>query len=156
MPRRNSSKDEAVSPRTKQSTEENAETVEINNSFKEREQEREKDEENSKEIELLSDSFMNCWYNQDTKHPGILYHLSRSEAFEGFELYHTDRKGFALWKSYRLKKKVVAPYPINSPPTYKTFVTITRTTPLSAISPLPRIVISSNKDRYAKLVRGKA
>lgn len=157
MPKRNSSKDEAASPRTKQSTEENPEILEINNSIKEREQEREKDEENNKEIEILSDNFMNYWYNQDAKHPGILYHLSRSEAFEGFELYHTDRKSFYLWRSYRIKKKLVAPYPINSPPTYKNFITITRSTVnLAAISPLPRIVISSNKDRYATLLHGKA
>jgi hypothetical protein len=110
MPKYDAFNDEAASPRTKQAMEETVENIE--NSNNDEKIYKEKFYENMKETELLSDTFMKFWYNQDTKHPGILYHLPRSEAFEGFELYHYNNQRFILWREARLKKKVIAPYPI--------------------------------------------
>lgn len=86
---------------------------------KERELE-EKEKEERENFESLFDLFMMYWYDRSTLHPGILYHLPRTEAFVGFELYHNDATKFRKWFSSNTKVKVKAraPYPYNLPASY--------------------------------------
>ena len=76
--------------------------------------------EERENFESLFDLFMSYWYDRSTKHPGILYHLPRTEAFVGFELYHNDATKFRKWYNSNAKVtiRVRAPYPYNLPPSY--------------------------------------
>lgn len=80
----------------------------------------EKEKEERENFESLFDLFMLHWYDRSTKHPGILYHLSRTEAFVGFELYHNNSTKFRKWYNSNAKVtiRVRAPYPYNLPPSY--------------------------------------
>jgi hypothetical protein len=65
-----------------------------------------------KVISSLQTEFNNAW-NDCLIHPAIMYHLSKTENYNGWVLYHTSAKEFSAWKSKNtLRKKVKIPKPI--------------------------------------------
>lgn len=78
----------------------------------------EKEKEDRENFEIIVNDFMDYWYDRSVRHPGILYHLSKSEALVGFELYYSDRKKFIRWSDKNTKPRVRAPYPYNLPSIY--------------------------------------
>lgn len=93
-------------------------TPKSNKFFRKEKELEEKEKVERERFESLFYLFMSYWNDRSTKHPGILYHLSRTEAFVGFELYHNDAKKFHKWSSSKTKARVGprAPYPYNLPP----------------------------------------
>ena len=78
-------------------------------------EEKRKEDERVKFIDNLMDIFMDYWRNKETRHPGILYHLTLSEAFSGFVLYHKNMDQFEVWEQRNVRFKFIAPLPINLP-----------------------------------------
>jgi hypothetical protein len=78
-------------------------------------EEKRKEDERIRFLDNLMDVFMDYWRNKETRHPGILYHLTLSEAFSGFVLYHKNMHQFEVWEQRNIRVKFVAPLPINLP-----------------------------------------